>query len=252
MLYGLYISATGMQVNETRMSVNANNLANVNTTGFKLDAVTVGPMAREAQSGSDPATLAALGAGVHVTRTITQFQAGPMNPTGQPLDLALDTGSVADGFLGVAGSDGKPTWTRDGRLTLDSTGRLATQAGLHPVLDDAGQPITIDPAGGKISIDPTGHVRQNGSDLATLKLATFEQPDQLVKQGVSQFQQSPSAKVSPFRGRVVQGQLEGSAADPTNLLVQMIQVQRAYEANANMIHCQDETLASAVSQIAKL
>ena len=252
MFYGLYISATGMKVNDTRMAVNASNLANVNTTGFKLDAVTLAPMARGARGPSEPAELAALGGGVRVSRTITQFQAGPMDPTGQPLDVALDTGPVADGFLGISGADGKPRWTRDGRLTLDSAGRLVTQAGHHTVLDDAGQPIAIDPSGGKVSIDPTGRVRQNNNDVATLKLASFDQPDLLVKQGASQFQASDSAKAGAFRGRVLQGQLEGSAAEPTNLLVQMIQVQRAYEANANMIRYQDETLASAVTEIAKM
>jgi len=244
-----------MKVNEARMSVNANNLANVNTTGFKLDTVTVGPMPRAARGQSDlpgPAELAALGGGVQVSRTITQLQAGPLDPTGQPFDVALDTGPVADGFLGVSGADGKGRWTRDGRLTLDASGRLVTQAGRHAVLDEAGQPITLDPAVGPMTIDPTGHVRQNNNDVATLKLASFDRPDLLVKQGVCQFQASESAKAAPFRGRVLQGQLEGSAAEPTNLLVQMIQVQRAYEANANMIRYQDETLASAVSQIAKL
>ena len=260
MLLGLYISASGLEANERRMAVGANNLANVNTVGFKVDEVVVEPLPRTGPQGSGTASMRSPGTavlglgggGVRATRSITEFIAGPLDATGQPFDIALDTGVVADGFLGVQGADGKGRWTRDGRLTLDSAGRLVTQVGRLPVLDEQGQPIVIDPAGGAIAIDEAGRLHQGGSDLARLRLASFDRPDLLTKQGAGQFAAGGTSQPGSFRGRVLQGHLEGSAADATGLLVTMIQVQRAYEANANMIRCQDQTLGLAVNTIAKI
>ena len=253
MLYGLYLSAGGLEANERRMAVGANNLANVNTVGFKLDSVAVEPLRRAAGfGGSEPAELAMLGGGVMARRSFTEFRSGPMETTGQPFDVALDTGAVANGFIGVQSADGKPLWTRDGRLTLDSSGRLVTQTGRLAVLNDKDQPITIDQAGGPVNIAQDGTIRQGTSELATLRLASFANPELLVKQGACQFQAPGSCKPGQYTGQVVQGYIEGSAADPTALLAQMIMVQRAYEANANMIKCQDQTLGLAVNSIAKI
>lgn len=253
MLYGLYISAGGLAANELRMSVGANNLANVNTTGFKVDRVVVQPRTRAVAAGrTEPTELAPLAGGVWATRTITDFLAGPLDETGQPFDIALDTGERADGFLGVKSADGQLRWTRDGRLTLDASGRLVTQAGGLDVLDESGQPITIDPAGGPVKIDQAGCLRQGDTELAKLKLASFGRPDLLVKQGGNMYAASGSTAPGEFRGRIVQGHLEGSAAVATSLLARMIQVQRAYEANANMIRFQDQTLSRAVNDIGKI
>lgn len=253
MLYGLYISAGGLQANELRMAVGANNLANVNTAGFKVDNVVVQPRARSAGGGrTAPAELSRLAGGVWATRTVTDFLPGSLDATNNPFDIALDTGSVADGFLGVRGNDGKPAWTRDGRMTVDGGGRLITQSGGLTVLDDTGQPITIDPAGGPIAIDSVGNISQGQTQVGRLRLASFDRPELLAKQGGNLFVAGASATPGEFRGRVVQGHVEGSAAEPTTLLARLIQVQRAYEANANMIRFQDQTLGRAVNDIAKI
>lgn len=253
MLYGLYISAGGMSANELRLSVGANNLANVNTTGFKIDSVVVQPRPRNESAGrTEPAELSNLAGGVWATRTITEFRAGSLDATGQPLDIALSTGPTADGFLGVRGEDGQVLWTRDGRLSLDGSGQLVTQAGRLAVLDDSGQAIVIDPTAGPVEIDDAGCIRQGDTEIARLRLASFEQPALLAKRGGNMFESSPSAPPGAFRGRVVQGHLEASAAEATELLARMIQVQRAYEANANMIRFQDQTLARAVNDIGRI
>ncbi|MDD4889825.1 MAG: flagellar hook-basal body protein [Phycisphaerae bacterium] len=253
MLYGLYISAGGMKANDYKMAVGTNNLANVNTVGFKIDSVIVEPRPRAAGSRpGDPKEMAGLGGGVWARRSVTSFAAGPLEATDSPFDVALNTGATADGFLSIQGKDGKQQWTRDGRLTLDPTGKLITQTSGLTVLDSTGKPITLDPADGPVSIDQAGNIRQSENEIATLGLASFSHPERLVKLGACQFAAASDMKPEAFRGQVAQGHVETSAAEPTSLLAQMILVQRAYEANANMIRLQDTTLGRAVNDVGKI
>lgn len=253
MLYGFYISAAGMQANDYRMSVGTNNLANVTTVGFKPDSVVIESRLRaNASAKGEPATLAGLGGGVWARRSLTNFAAGPLETTGQSFDVALDTGATADGFLSVQSADGQQRWTRDGRMTLDRSGRLITQTGGLTVLDSGGKAIELDANAGAITIDEDGRIRQGENEVAALGLASFSNLGGLVKMGGGQFAAGSNAGPEEFHGRVLQGHVENSAAEPTTLLAQMILVQRAYEANANMIRLQDQTLSRAVNDIAKI
>jgi len=192
------------------------------------------------------------GGGVWARRTVTEMAAGPLEATGQPLDVALDTGATADGFLCVRGPDGAQRWTRDGRLGLDPGGRLITQAAGLAVLGESGQAIRLDPQAGPVTIDRNGRIRQGNTEAASLRLATFGQPERLAKLGGGLFAAPADLAPTPFRGQVVQGHVEASAVEPTTMLARLIETQRAYEANANMIRFQDQTLNRAVNDIGRI
>jgi flagellar basal body rod protein FlgG len=258
MLYGLYISAGGLAVNQYRQQLQANNLANANTVGFKPDTVSVQarPMALPLTGGDRRATLipalADLGGGAFPSRSITQFVPGRLETSGEPLDIALDTGPVADGFLRVQTADGRERLTRDGRLMMDVGGRLMTRASQLAVLDDGGRPIVLDPAAGPVAIDRTGVISQGSGEAGRLGLARFADPHRLVTMGEGQMAAPPGATPEAFTGNVLQGFVETSAVDPTRMLADMIDTQRAYEANANLIKYQDATLERAVNDIARI
>jgi flagellar basal-body rod protein FlgF len=255
MLYGLYISAAGLRVNQYRMETQSNNLANVATAGFKPDSVVVQsrPAATDRMGGGGPMVpdLARMGGGVWARQSFTCMRAGPLEPTNQPLDVALDTGPTANGFLTVRG-EGGAQYTRDGRLAMDSAGRLLTQASRLEVLDDAGSPIRLDPGAGAVHIDRSGVIRQGGQVTGKLGLAGFEHPERLVQEGEGRWMAPPTEAPGEFDGQVLQGFVEGSAVEPANMLARMIQTQRLYEANANMIRYQDQTLGRAVNDIARI
>lgn len=258
MIYGLYISAAGLRVNDMQQATQTNNLANVQTAGFKPDRVLVAarPMAVEREHpGSKSAvipSLAGLGGGVWTTGSVVEFNAGSLERTGSKLDIALDTGPRADGFLGIAGDEGETCWTRDGRMATDATGRLVQQTTGLAVLDRDGEPIVLDPAGGEVSIDRTGAVFQGGGRVAQLRLASFDDPHRLAKRGAGHFTAPSGAEPRDFRGVALQGYVESAAVDPTRMLADMIATQRAYEANANLIRYQDETLGRAVNDLARI
>lgn len=257
MINGLYNSVSALRICDMQQQVNANNLANVNTVGFKLDRVVVQTADRPLDRVGPGASVDVPGqsllttAGLIARGSLSQFTAGAISRTGQALDVALDTGSSADGFLAVS-DEGRTLWTRDGRLTMDAQGRLITQGGGFSVLDAGGLPVKLEPEGGPVSIDETGAVMQGSNAVAQLKLATFDRPELLAKQGDSVFAAPADASAKPFRGQVMQACLEGSNVDAMSLLAASIQCQRAYEMNANMIRLQDEVLGRAVNDIARL
>ncbi|MCG3179014.1 MAG: Flagellar basal-body rod protein FlgG [Phycisphaerae bacterium] len=258
MLYGLYISAGGLGVNQYRQELQANNLANSNTVGFKPDSAIVralpllAPTTGMERRAALVPSLAGLSGGVGTLRAVTEFTPGSLEKTGDALDLALDTGPVANGFLKVQGPGGQARLTRDGRLMMDVEGRLVTRTSNLAVLDNNGKPIVLDPNAGGVSIDQTGAISQGHDSVATLGLESFDDPHRLVKMGEGQFVAPSGAKGKAFAGNVLQGFVETSAVDPTRMLADMIDTQRAYEANANMIKYQDSTLDHAVNDIARL
>ena len=142
MIYGLWLSAAGLQVNEYRQAVTANNLANVETTGFKEDLAVFSSRSVESQSGSQTLDLAhpildELSGGTFVKPTYTSFEDGALQETGDPLDVAIR----GEGFF-VVQAGGREYLTRDGGFVLGLDGRLINARG-QAVLDADGEPILI-------------------------------------------------------------------------------------------------------------
>jgi len=252
MVYGMYQSAAGMQLNQYRQEVLANNLANIETVGFKKDLAVVSerPLAIHEPSArpdwSDP-QLSGMTGGSFVSPTYTTFTQGPLQHTGGRLDVAL----MGQGFFAVQDA-GETRYTRDGRFILNDQGKLVTVSG-HSVLGEDGRPIVVPPtATDRVTISGSGAVRAGEQQFGRLAVVDFEDKQQLRKVGANVFEARAGAEPRQAPASMQVGFVEGSTVEPTQAMVSMIEVSRAYELNATMIGVADGTLARAVNDIARL
>jgi flagellar basal-body rod protein FlgG len=249
MIYGLYLSATGIAANSYKQDVIANNLANSETAGFKRDVasfrqrLTAAQEGRAAGSWSD-SILEGLGGGMFAMPSRIDFSPGSMQETGSPLDVAIG----GEGFFAVR-ENGQTMLTRDGRFIVNRDGQLVLHSG-QPVLDAAGQPITLLP-GAPASIDADGEISQNGQPIARLALLDVEDRSALTKAGGSLLNPGDSP-LRPVPGHFRSGFVEQSNVDPATEMAEMMDAQRRLEANASMIQMQDATLARLVNDVGKI
>jgi len=250
--YGIYLSAAGLQANQYRMEVLANNLANANTPGFKHDLTVLRerqPESRERMVGldaSDP-SLSSMTGGLFVAPTHTCFEQGPIEQTARPLDVALK----GDGFFRIQDGN-EERYTRDGRFMTDKAGRLVTVAGFHPVLDENGLPIVVDAdVKGPVSIHANGELRAGNASFGKIGVVDFADKSLLRKAGGNLIQ-ALGATPEPITGDLQVGAVENSTVDPTQSLVSMIEVNRAYQLNATLIGLADNTLSRAVNDIGRI
>jgi len=246
MSYGLYISAEGAQAQNRRMEVLANNLANVDTPGFKHQLAVLQARHTEAiEQGTDypgSQTINDIGGGVYVQDAVTAFGPGVIKSTGIPTDMAID----GEGFF-VVRDGGQKLLTRAGNFMLTGNGRLTTQAG-QPVLAEGGAPIELD-VGVPWRVLESGAIWQGGTqtNLALEKPASL---GDLVKVGQNLF--SPLADtipVPPAQRRVRGGYLEHSNVQPTLAMMQLIDASRAFEANVRLIQNQDNMIGTLINRV---
>ncbi len=249
MNYGLYLSAAALRMNQARQDIIANNLANVDTAGFKRDLMAV-RAARSAprELGLPPHLIAPvlddMAGGLRNDGTHTSFAQGPLIRTGNDLDMALQ----GEGFFAVQ-VDGEKRYTRDGRFTRDNTGQLVTATGAYPVLDADDQPIRL--PSGRASVDARGTLRAGGA-VVSLKLVDFADRSVLLKAGGNTYVAAGSATERPAEATVRGQFIEGSGVKPAAALVEMITAQRCYQAAAKMIQFADTMLGKAVNDIARI
>jgi flagellar basal-body rod protein FlgG len=250
----MWIAMTGLEAQQTRMSVISNNLANVNTMGFKRDRAVFEdllyqtvrqPGAQSSQDTELPSGLM-LGTGVRTVATEKMHTQGNIVQTSNSLDVAVQ----GSGFLQVLMPDGSIAYTRDGSLQSDSTGQLVTASGyqIEPAITipDNAQSITIG-SDGTISVQIQGQA--SPTQLGTLQIADFINPTGLQPIGQNLFLETASSG-SPTTGNpglnglgtVVQGALETSNVNVVEELVNMIEAQRAYEMNSKAISTSDRML----------
>jgi len=251
MVYGLYLSADGLLAQQYRQEVIANNVANVNTPGFKADRVAFAERLSESmlrrspgarQPVLDPSTGGLFGMPVY-----TDYSQGSIIRSDNPLDLAISEG----GFLSVQTPDGT-RFTRDGRLVLGRDGQLRHAASGGKVLDVRGRPVVLDPsAKGLVKIDQAGRITQGDRAVGQIGLADFEDRQQLRKVGKNLYDGDRARRIEAS-GRIQQGAYEGSGVEPAAALVDMIAASRAYEMNASLISMQDESLNRAVNDVGRL
>ncbi|MBX2879316.1 MAG: flagellar basal-body rod protein FlgG [Granulosicoccus sp.] len=250
----LWTAKTGMDAQQTRMGVISNNLANVNTTGFKRDRAIFESLlyqnirAAGTQSSQDTVVPSGLsvGTGVRVVATEKLFNQGNLTSTGNNLDIAVQ----GRGFLTVLMPDGSQAYTRDGSLQLDAQGQLVTANGY------AIQPaITVPPNTTSITIGIDGTVSatvENSSDptlLGNFQLVDFVNPSGLRAKGGNVYAETPSSGgaiqgVPGLNGigTIIQGAVETSNVNVVEELVSMIETQRAYEINSKAISTVDGML----------
>jgi flagellar basal body rod protein FlgG len=236
-----------MEAQGDRLAILANNLANVTTAGYKADRLeffqplfsphAAGPVTSAGPAAPLPAA---------VSRTRTEFSAGPMRQTGNPLDLALD----GAGFFVVSTSAG-PRLTRAGAFARSTDG-LLTAADGAPVLARNMQTMKV-PENETINVDATGMVRAGASTVGQLLIVAPRDPSPLVKDGGTRFAPPDSMPLEPASDpRVVQGALEQSNVNPVLTLVEMIDALRVYEAAQRAARSLDETLGRAVNDVGRL
>jgi flagellar basal-body rod protein FlgG len=257
----LHVARTGLDAQNERMRVIANNLANVNTTGFKRDRAQFETLAYQSITApgapsSDQnkyATGLNLGSGVQVMGTARIDTQGSMQTTGNALDLAIQ----GNGFFQILRPDGTTAYSRDGNFNLSAEGTIVTADGmpLQPQIQipDGAQSITI-AADGTVSATIQGQTE--ASVIGKIQIARFVNPaglqaaggNLLVETAASGAAQAGDAGIDG-RGTIQQGNLEASNVNIVEELVDMIETQRAYEVNSKMIKATDEMLQFANQQI---
>lgn len=249
----MWISKTGVQAQDAKLQAIANNLANVNTVGFKRDRVVFEdlfyqvdqqPGAQSADNTVSPGVQ--LGNGTRVVGTQKVFANGSVQTTSQPLDVAV----MGNGFLQVRRPDGQTAYTRAGQLQMEANGTLVNAQGL-PLVPQ----ITVPQNATSLTIGENGMVSATvpGTttpvELGTINLATFVNPAGLLALGENLFQETP-ASGTPNEGRpgegafgkIKQGALEGSNVQVVEEMVDMIAAQRTYEMNTKVLSAADNML----------
>lgn len=241
MIRGIYTSASGMAAQMRAMDISANNLANVDTTGYKKDVPALAAFPElflrrfnDTASGlpgirPSPVPIGTLGTGVWVEEVATNLKQGSLRETGRELDFALQ----GDGFFVVDTPEGR-RYTRNGSFYLDVDGQLVTAAG-YRVLGRNGLPLYHDE-----------------EDLIDeLLVVDFFPTADLIKEGESLYRSADEGQAVAAAG-IIQGALEQSNVDAVTAMVEMIDVLRAYEANQKVLQAQDQTLEKAVNEVGRL
>ena len=249
MLYGLYLSTSGLMVQGHQVDIIANNVANVGTTGFKRDIAVFQQRAAESQAAPGlarygNALLDGLGGGTWANGSWTEFEQGDLDKTSSGLDVAVQ----GQGFLTVRTTAGQTAYTRDGHLTAE-TGKLTLVSNGAEVLDAAGQAIEVDPTL-PVSIAADGTVAQGANSVGQIATSAFANPRALQKVGKNLYT-APAGTATTGPTSLAVGMLEKSNVEPVTQLTAMIEAQRAYEANAQMIKLQDQTLNVVVNNLAQ-
>jgi flagellar basal-body rod protein FlgF/flagellar basal-body rod protein FlgG len=244
----MYISAEGAAAQAQRLEVIANNLANADTVGFKQDVATFQSRFAEAiqrgQAQAGDRSINDLGGGVKIIDVQTDHSSGQLKHTGNELDLAIN----GSGFFHILGEDGERYLSRAGSFALDTHGRLVTQNGHRPVLDQAGGEILLNREL-PMSISPDGFISQAGTIYA-LGMSQPESLGELIKVGNNLFQPLGNVQPLPLAERSIrQGYLEMSGANPVRQMMAMIETTRAFEANTRMIQNQDTMLGALISRV---
>lgn len=250
----LHVARTGLDAQNTKMRVIANNLANVNTTGFKRDRADFETLAYQqivaAGSNSDSenkfATGLALGSGVALQGTSRIDTQGTLNQSENALDLAIQ----GAGYFQLQRTDGTIAYTRAGNFSLTSEGTVVSSDGL-PLLPqlqvpDGATAITI---GNDGTVSATLSGATEPTVIGQIETARFVNPNGLIAIGDNLLQESAASGPAQVgaagiegRGYIRQGMLEGSNVNVVEELVEMIETQRAYEVNSKMIKATDEML----------
>ena len=250
----LHIAKTGLDAQQTRMSVIANNLANVSTTGFKksrpafqdlLYETVNQPGAASSQNTELPSGLM-LGTGVRTVATGKIFTQGTVTQTENSLDMAIQ----GRGFFQILLPDGSTGYTRDGSFAMNSQGQLVTASGyqLDPAVSIPAETLSI-----TLGVDGTVSALVAGStsptQVGSIQLAAFINPQGLQAAGENLYKEtvssgSPQAGTPGLNGvgTLLQGSLEGANVNVVEELVNMIETQRAYEMNSKAIKTVDEML----------
>ena len=254
MFRSLATAASGMEAQQTKLDVTANNIANVSTNGFKkgraefadLMYQTLRPAGAPTGNGATAPTGTEIGLGTRLVTTARELGQGELHQTGNPLDVAIE----GHGFLAVTLPSGDTAYTRNGALQVNAEGRLVTSDG-YSIEGD----ITIPPEAQAITIAADGTISATVPgdtqpvQLGKLQLATFANPAGLAAQGSTLFRETSASGAAVLgapgeggAGAIRQGMLEISNVNVVEEMIDLISGQRAYEINSRVIKAADDML----------
>jgi flagellar basal-body rod protein FlgG len=250
MMRALTTAGTGMIAQQFNLDTISNNLANVNTTGFKHQRAEFEDLIYQTFKGAATNSAAVqVGLGSSFSATGSDFSVGALQNTSNPMDVAI-TGP--NGFFQVQKPDGSLAYTRDGSFKRDANGLMCTSDGypLEP-------PVSLPPNATTISISTTGLVtaevpgQKDPQQIATIQLAVFPNPAGLTRIGQNLFDSSAASGDPQLEnagtngaGALKSGFLEGSNVQVVEEMVKMIMAQRSYEINSKAIQTSDEMLST--------
>lgn len=254
MFRSLATAASGMEAQQTKLDVTANNIANVSTNGFKKSRAefadliyqNLRPAGAPTGNGATAPSGTEIGLGTRLVTTARELGQGELHQTGRPLDVAIE----GHGYLGITMPDGETAYTRNGALQINAEGRLVTSDG-YSVLGD----ITIPPEAQTISIASNGTIsatvpgETQPVELGRLQLAMFANPAGLEARGGTLFRETSASGAAVLgaageggAGALRQGMLEVSNVNVVEEMIDLISGQRAYEINSRVIKAADDML----------
>ncbi len=252
---GIYVATSGSLAQERAMDIIANNMANMNTSGFKADRMLFQTYLHKTEApGAAAPTSDEIKAGIMGNKTddtaymfssqsYTNFEQGPLQKTGNTFDIALDGG----GFMAVETPMGE-RYTRGGAFKIDSAGQLVTADG-YKVLGQRGSPITV--GNEEFSVREDGQITVSGGGTDQLKIVDFADRTQLKKSGQGFFVAADGMEPAPPAAQVRQGYLEASNINPVVEMTRMITALRTYEAFQKTIHSNDDMTTRLITDVAR-
>ena len=260
MIKGLYTAHTGMVNEMKRLDVLTNNLANADTTAYKKEGTTSRTFAdelaikiKDTSHYGLPQTLGEISLVTHLGQVYTDYSSGSFEVTDNETDFALE----GEGFFAVSftDKDGNTSvkLTRDGNFVVDNEGYLRTKDGDYVLNNVGAQNMSADPANyirlnpiAKAAVDEMGYIYQNDQLVGTLGVIDVADYDYLEKYGENMYNLVEGGQIIASEAKVRQGMLESSNVNVVDEMVNMIAIQRAYEAGQKVITSVDETLATTV------
>jgi flagellar basal body rod protein FlgG len=252
MIKGLYSAASAMLAEMNQQTLLAHNVANLDTPGFRqmLSSLTEYEQTNSVEPHLELSLqqrlhlIGTVGLGVLTTPEKIDFTPGALRFTGEPLDFAIS----GAGFFRVETPDGEQ-YTRDGRFNLNTEGELVTVDGYY-VLDDSGQPITLT-GEGTLTSAGDGSLFWNGEAVAKLGLASFSDPTAQLTHGAANTFVSDDEPDGEELGTVGQTYLEAANVNSAEVMTQMVQVARHYEAAQRMVQTQDSLAGQTISSLGR-
>jgi len=246
MIDALYISASGLRSQQEQIDVISNNVANMQTPGFKRNRISFAEITGALTEAQAPGSSQFTGGGTRVMSTLPVFSEGEMRPTNNATDMAID----GDGFFELENAAGDKVYTRDGQFRIDGEGYLTSVNGLR-----LAQGIQIPPDAKDVRVAATGEVTATlGSDtertqIASLEPATFPSSDSLQSIGENTFAPTDASGAATFGkpgdpgyGKLQQGFLEMANVDLVDEMTNLVMAQRAYQLNARVLQAADQIL----------
>lgn len=245
----MYLSGAGAMIQQMRLEVLANNVANADTIGFKEDKVVFSLMEAEKQNPFNQAggngLVQEISPYTPPFEQVTNFSSGSFKYTGNQFDLSIR----GKGFFSIRTPDGVQ-YTRKGNFTIRDDGVLTTQDG-YPVLGKGGE-ILIE--GKDVDVNAQGDISIDGAQVGTLDIVDFPEKGSLLKTGNTRFviANDNVRKQAPQDLRVSQGSVEASNVNAIRSMTEMIEALRVFETYQKVIHSADEATAKSINDVAKI